>query len=126
MAVCCRFVEIVRRTNFGEFAVAIDRPIQVPRIRPRRPSPSPVVPFGYGRVQIVAPSAGVSFDVGTRIYSPSPVSLLDYGRGLQSWRPPLNILHCCINYFNDQIMRLIRRVPLLIFSGILTGYIILL
>ena len=39
MAVCCRFVEIVRRTNFGEFAVAVDRPIQVPRIRPRRPSP---------------------------------------------------------------------------------------
>ena len=42
MAVCCWFVEIVRRTNFGEFAVAVDSPIQVPGIRPVVPPRRPL------------------------------------------------------------------------------------
>ena len=32
------------------------------------------------------------------------VSPFDYGCGLRSWRPPLNILNCFINYFNHQII----------------------
>ena len=114
MAVCCRFVEIVRRTNFAEFAVArlaVDRPIQVPRIRPKLL----VAPFGYGRVLIIRSwcpsSTGTSFHVGTRVYAPSPVSPFD-GRQIQSWHPTLNILNCFINYlyFNHQIIhRLIRQ-----------------